>query len=203
MRLWWRWLLFIFRAIGLALFQVRLYGIENVPRKGGVILACNHQSFFDPVLVGMGLPREIHFMARRSLFNNPVFGALIVVLNAFPISRDSRDVKGVKESIARLQSGCALLIFPEGTRTRDGNVAPVKAGIGMIAKRAAVPIVPVLIEGAYKVWPRNRILPGPGRVNVSFGPALCWSDTKECGDRLSEDWRGLYQRVHRKVQRSI
>ncbi len=203
MRLWWRWLLFIFRAIGMALFQVRIYGLENVPRKGGVILACNHQSFIDPILVGMGLPREIHFMARRTLFKNPVFGALIVALNAFPISRDSRDVKGVKESIARLQSGHALLIFPEGTRTRDGNVAPVKAGIGMIAKRAAVPIVPVLIEGAYKVWPRSRILPGPGRVNVSFGPALCWSDAKECGDRLSEGWRGLYQRVHRKVQRSI
>ena len=203
MRTWWRGLLFIFWAIGTSVFQIRIDGIGNVPREGGVILACNHQSFLDPVLVGMRLPREIHFMARRSLFRNPVFGALIVALNAFPIQRDSRDVKGVKETIARLRAGNALLIFPEGTRTRDGNIAPVKAGIGMIAKRAAVPIVPVLIEGAYKVWPRNRILPGPGCVNVSFGPALRWSDPKECGERLSEGWRGLHQRFHRKVQRSI
>ncbi len=196
-------LLFLIRIIGIAVIQIRIHGVDHVPRKGGVILACNHQSFIDPVLVGMGLHREIHFMARSTLFRNPVFGALIVALNAFSIRRDSRDVKGVKESIARLQAGHALLIFPEGTRTRDGNVAPVKSGIGLIAKRAAVPIVPVLIEGAYRVWPRNRLLPEPGRVNVSFGPALQWSKPKECGERLSEAWRGLHQRFHRKVQRSI
>jgi 1-acyl-sn-glycerol-3-phosphate acyltransferase len=203
MRVWWRILLFLFRTVGTTVFQARIEGVGNVPRKGGVILACNHQSFFDPILVGMGLPREIHFMARKSLFRNPAFRALIVALNAFPIQRDSRDVKGVKETIARLQAGHALLIFPEGTRTRDGNVAPVKAGISMIAKRAAVPIVPVLIEGAYKVWPRNRFLPEPGHVNVSFGPPLRWSEPKECGERLSEAWRGLHLRFHRKVQRSI
>jgi 1-acyl-sn-glycerol-3-phosphate acyltransferase len=81
-------------------------------------------------------------------------------------------VKGVKNAIGRLGSGNLLLVFPEGTRTRDGTVGPMKAGIGMLAERAAVPIVPVLIEGAHRVWPKGRLLPGLGSIHIRFGKPI-------------------------------
>jgi 1-acyl-sn-glycerol-3-phosphate acyltransferase len=152
----WRWRLSQGLArVGANIFgKLRVFGLENLPKSGGVLLASNHQSVLDPVLVAMVLPREMHFMARRSLFRNPIFRAIIVSYNAFAIERDTADVKGVKEAIARLEAGSILLVFPEGTRTGDGSIGRMKPGIGMLAERAAVPIVPVLIDGAYEMLPK-------------------------------------------------
>lgn len=172
MRWWWLLILLLIRVVGAALWRLRVYGAENIPREGGVLLASNHQSVLDPSLVASCLPREMHFMARRSLFRNPVFGAIIARCNAFAIERDTADVKGVKEAIARLQAGNILLVFPEGTRTRNGSIGPMKAGVGTLAERAAVPIVPVLIEGAYEVWPKGALLPWFGRIRVVVGKPL-------------------------------
>lgn len=183
--------------------QLRWYGKENVP-PGGAILVVNHQSYLDPALVGGCLmPRPIHFMARASLFTIPAFRALIVACNAFPIERDSGDVKGVKEALRRLKAGGALVVFPEGTRTRDGLVAPMKPGFRLLAERAAVPIVPVLVEGAYGVWPRTRPLPGIGPVNVIFGRPLEVREGEDFAERLREAVRELHDVRHRKVQRSV
>lgn len=190
------------RWAGLALFQARFYGRHHVPREGGVILAANHQSFLDPALIGIGLDREIDFMARATLFRNPAFRALIVACNAFPVERDSGDVKGVKEALRRLQAGRALVVFPEGTRTRDGLVAPMKGGIRLLAERAAVPIVPVLVEGAYLAWPRRRPLPGMYPVNVLYGPPVR-PEGDDFADRLREAVQALHRTVHRRVQRSV
>jgi 1-acyl-sn-glycerol-3-phosphate acyltransferase len=170
MRWWWRLCQLLIRVGGAALWRLRVYGAEHIPREGGALLAANHQSYLDPPLVASGLPREMHFMARRSLFRNPLFRAAIVRCNAFPIERDTADVKGVREAIARLEAGNLLLVFPEGTRTRDGTIGRMKPGIGVLAERAAVPIVPVLIEGAYEVWPKGRLFPGRGRIRLVFGP---------------------------------
>jgi 1-acyl-sn-glycerol-3-phosphate acyltransferase len=150
-------------------WQVRTVGLENVPLRGGALLAANHQSYLDPPLIGAYLPREMHFMARRTLFRNPLFGAIIGRLNAFAIERDTADVKGVKNAIERLQRGNLLLVFPEGTRTRDGTVGRMKAGIGILAERAAVPIVPVLIVGARDVWPKGAVFPRLGRISIVYG----------------------------------
>ena len=173
---------------GTILWQLRAFGTGNIPREGGVLLASNHQSYLDPVLVGSCLPREMHFMARQSLFRNPVFRALIVSLNAFPIERDTADVKGVKEAIARLETGNALLVFPEGTRTRNGTIGRMKPGIGMLAERAAVPIVPVLIEGAYQVWPKGSLLPRSGRIRIVYGKPfrLKSGSEKNAGDLIRD-----------------
>jgi 1-acyl-sn-glycerol-3-phosphate acyltransferase len=173
MRWWWLLVLLLIRVVGAALWSLRVFGIENLPRRGGFLLASNHQSFLDPALVAACLfPREMHFMARRSLFRNPVFGAIIARCNAFAIERDTADVKGVKEAIARLEAGNVLLVFPEGTRTRNGSIGPMKAGVGTLAERAAVPIVPVLIEGAYEVWPKGAPLPRSGRIRVVVGKPI-------------------------------
>lgn len=185
-RWWWRLAQNMTRLGGSLFWDLRVSGLENIPRTGGCLLAANHQSFLDPPLVASVLPREMHFMARRSLFRNPVFRALIVRFNAFAIERDRADVKGVKSAIERLEAGNLLLVFPEGTRTRDGSVGPMKAGIGLLAERAAVPIVPVLIAGAHKVWPKGRLFPGLGSIRISFGKPIFPSrnDTDDLGDRL-------------------
>lgn len=196
MRWWWAVVRKVCRVALTAAWQFRSYGQENVPRSGGVLLASNHQSVADPVLVACSLDREIHFMARKSLFEIPIFGRLIVALNSFPIVRDSGDVKGVKTAIERLKSGNALLMFPEGTRTRDGRIGPMKSGIRLVAERAAVPIVPVLIEGAYHMWPKTRALPVPyGHVDVVFGKPLDAATLE--GEALREAVLGLRTKLIR------
>ena len=170
MRWWWKACQWLVRIGCTALWRIRAYGTENIPREGGALIISNHQSYLDPVLVAAYLPREMHFMARRSLFRNPVFRALIVSCNAFPIERGGTDVKGVSEAVTRLETGGTLLVFPEGTRTRNGTIGPMRAGMALRARRAAVPIVPVLIEGAYQIWPKGRLLPCPlGRLRLVFG----------------------------------
>ena len=189
MRWWWRLSQGLSRFGAGVFWKFRVFGLENIPRTGGVLLAANHQSYLDPVLVAMVLPREMHFMARRTLFRNPAFRAIIVSYNAFAIERDSADVKGVNSAIARLEAGNILLVFPEGTRTGDGSIGRMKPGIGMLAERAAVPIVPVLIEGAYEVWPKGRLAPGPGRISMIFGKPL---DPKNiAGDAIRDAVVGL------------
>jgi 1-acyl-sn-glycerol-3-phosphate acyltransferase len=187
---WWWWLCQRAIRLGGSLFwDLRASGLENIPRTGGCLLAANHQSYLDPPFVAAFLPREMHFMARRSLFRNPVFRALIVRCNAFSIERDRADVKGVRSAIERLEAGNILLVFPEGTRTRDGTVGPIKAGIGLLAERSAVPIVPVLIWGAHKVWPKGRLFPGLGSVRLAFGKPILpvdENDQRSLGDRLRE-----------------
>jgi 1-acyl-sn-glycerol-3-phosphate acyltransferase len=140
-------------------------------------------------------------MARSTLFRIPALRTLIVTLNAFPIERDIRDVKGVKESLKRLKAGHALLVFPEGTRTRDGTIGPMKAGIRFLAERAAVPIVPVLIEGAYEVWPRGMMFPTMGRINILFGPPVAFGDGADADERLRAAIVRLGEIPHRNVSR--
>ena len=188
MRWWWRLSQGLSRFGAGILWKFRVFGLENIPRSGGVLLASNHQSYLDPVLVAMVLPREMHFMARRTLFRNPAFRAIIAGYNAFAIERDTADVKGVNSAIARLEAGNILLVFPEGTRTGDGSIGPMKS-VGVIAERAAVPIVPVLIQGAYDVWPKGRLVPRLGTISVVFGKPLSPENTT--GDAIRDAVVGL------------
>ncbi len=152
--------------------RARCFGIHHVPRQGGALLVCNHQSFMDPVLVGIALPREASFMARDSLFRHPLFGRLIRNLNAFPVRRGTADIGAIKESLRRLKQGHLLVLFPEGTRTPNGRIGPMLPGLGAIAKKARLPIVPTLVDGMQEAWPRDRLLPRTGSVIVEYGRPL-------------------------------
>jgi len=151
------------------LTRVRHFGVPDLDSMGGVLIASNHQSYLDPVLVAMAFRRPFHFLAREELFRVPGFGRLISMAHAHPVKQDQVDVSAVKTMIRILRSGGALLVFPEGTRTYDGSLGEFKSGIGAIALRCKVPVLPVCIEGAFDCWPRTRVLPGPGRVTVAFG----------------------------------
>lgn len=145
-------LLRVFLLLG---FKTRVFGQTNVPMQGGLVLASNHQSFLDPPLLMCPLDRRGTFMARDSLFRSRLFGALIRGLNTFPVKRGGADTAAVREAVRRLKEGWCLVLFPEGTRTRDGEIGPLRPGVLSIADRAGVPIVPAVIEGAFQAWPRN------------------------------------------------
>ena len=153
-------------------FKARCFGLHNVPASGGTLLVCNHQSFMDPVLATMALPREGNYMARDTLFANPFFKRLIEFLNAFPVKRNAADIGAIKESLRRLKDGRVLVLFPEGTRSDDGRIRDLFPGVGAIAKKARVPIVPTLIDGMTQTWPRDKKLPRPGDVIIEYGKPI-------------------------------
>ena len=143
----------LLRVICLFAFSLRVFGQNNVPARGGVLLVSNHQSYLDPILVGLGLDRSVAYMARKTLFRNRWFGQLIWWLNAFPVDRDGRDVSAVREAVDRLRDGWCLVVFPEGTRSRDGEIAPFRHGALAVADRVNAAIVPAVVEGAFEAWP--------------------------------------------------
>ncbi len=184
-----------------AFWRYRSFGRKNVPRRGGVLIACNHQSYVDPVLIGVGLNRQIHIMARRSLFHKYVlFRWLISSLNAFPLNDSGIDVGAIKEAIRRLKRGNIVLMFPEGSRTRDGSIGEIHPGIAMMAKRSGSPVVPAVIDGAFEAWPRTGKLFrfGPA-VRVAFGrPIYCSDSAERFTEELTSDMLRLRDFLKRK-----
>lgn len=167
------------RAGGGAFFHQRVYNRHFEPADGGVIYISNHQSFFDPILITNALCRPGNYMARDTLFRQPLFRRLIESVNAFPIQRNKADTGALKEAMRRLKNGRTVVIFPEGTRTRDGHIGPFLPGVSVLSQRAADWTVPVLIEGAFEVWPRTNLLPRLGRIYVEYAPAISREEAKQ------------------------
>lgn len=162
-------------------FSLRYEGKQHVPRDGPVLLIANHQSFFDPVLVGLAAPRQLCYLARKTLFRHRLFATLIRSLRAVPIDQEGLGKDGIRTVLGLLNERRAVLVFPEGERTPDGTMQPLRPGIHLLIKKAPVPIVPVAIAGAFDAWPRWRPLPvpaplflppGKGTIAVSVRPAL-------------------------------
>jgi 1-acyl-sn-glycerol-3-phosphate acyltransferase len=139
-----------------------------VPVAGPVMLVSNHESHLDPVLVGVACPRQLRAMARKSLFFGPL-GWMITSLGAVPIDRGGSGISGIKAILKMLANHEAVIVFPEGTRTRDGNLQPFQAGFAAIARRSKATIVPVAIYGAFEAMPRGRALPRPTQIVLAFG----------------------------------
>ena len=152
--------------------QIRIRGAERLPAEGGALICSNHQSHFDPVLVGISFRRRLNYLARRTLFDIPVLSWLIRYLDAIPIEREGMGIGGIKETLRRLKRGEPVLIFPEGTRSADGQLSPLRPGFFAIARRSKCPLLPVAVAGAYEVWPRHRWLPGIGRIAVYVGEPI-------------------------------
>lgn len=146
-------------------------GREHVPRTGGFIFASNHASHLDPPLLAIASPRQLTYLAKVELFRNPLFSRFIRSLGAFPVNRGGRDTRAVDTAAAYLRAGHALAMFPEGTRSLDGRLGPIKSGAARLAIKAHVPIVPVHIRGSFEAWPKHGV-PRPHRVTIRIGPAL-------------------------------
>ncbi len=129
------------------IYRAEVHGQENVPKEGGAIIAANHISLWDPPFVGAFCPRRVSFMAKKELFENSVFSSIITSLGAFPVNRGAADRNAIKTALTVLGEGKCLGLFPEGTRSKSGKLGEPEAGIGLIAYKANVPIVPVAITG--------------------------------------------------------
>ena len=157
-------------------FHVRVAGRENVPAKGAALLVTNHQSMLDPWMIGIALRRQIHFMARESLFKGGIGQYIIETTNAFPVRRGRADSTAVREAIRRLQCGYLLNVFPEATRTSDGTIGPIAAGVAIIVHRAKVPVIPVVIDGAFEAWPRDRKFFRHSGIRVRYGKPIPYEE---------------------------
>jgi 1-acyl-sn-glycerol-3-phosphate acyltransferase len=152
-------------------FSLRTEGRNNVPAKGPALLIANHQSFLDPVLVGLACRRHLCFLARKTLFRNPLFRLLIRSLNAVAIDQEGIAKEGIKTVVEQLRQGRAVVVFPEGERTPDGPMHPLKPGIQLLIKRTQAPIVPVGIAGAFQALPRGRSYPHLSPLFMAPSPA--------------------------------
>ena len=152
-------------------FRLRRLGREHIP-SGGVILAANHRSFLDPFAIGCCNPRPIYFVAKQELFRNPLLGWILNCMGAFPVRRGESDNESVKTSLALLERGQAVVIFPEGTRIPAGSLAKPKRGVGRLALQSGAPVVPIAISGSEHARDGWKIK--PVRVHVRFGPALTY-----------------------------
>lgn len=184
------------RTISRFLWRLTWEGVENISREGGVIIASNHISYYDPPFVSVSSQREVNFMAKRELFSIPALGFLIRNLNAFPVSRGKYDRQALEAAIEVLKKGEALIVFPEGTRSRKkGEFLPPKAGIGVLAREGQVPIVPAYISGSNEL---TKVFFTFGRVKVIFGPPI----PREWVLSVPEGRPG-YQQIAEEVMRRI
>ncbi len=160
---------FICRVVLKLFFRYRVEGHENVPRTGGVLLVANHANYLDPPLLGSSVERHVHFMAKAELFKIPVLGWILPRVKAFPVARGGSDRGAVRHALRILESGGVVGIFPEGTRTRTGEMLPFQRGAGLIATRANATVVPMALIGTYRPM-RGRLI--PRRFVVRIGPPI-------------------------------
>src|SRR5438552_5239233 len=152
---------YVAAALMTAGWGLRTEGRQHIPARGAALLIANHQSFVDPVLIGLGKRRHLCYLARKTLFKNRAFAWLIRMLNAVPIDQEGVGKEGIKTILEQLRLGQAVVVFPEGERTHDGVMQPLRPGVQLLIKRAQVPIIPVGIAGAFEALPRWRWLPTP------------------------------------------
>ncbi len=185
-----------FRTVFKLYFGWRVYNPERVPSEGPVILASNHASFLDPPLVGAGLKRGINYLARENLFRFPVMGWVLRNWQVVPVDREGGGARGLKAILDRLLDGGAIILFPEGTRTRDGKLQSARSGIGLTVIKSDAPLVPVRVFGTFEAYGRHMRFPRPRRVMVKYGQPMRFeqlrAEARVCAKpRLKE----IYQQV--------
>lgn len=196
--LFYRFCRFVLLVIFKLLYFFRVYGRENVPRQGGCIIASNHLSLLDPMVLSIASPRILTFMAKKQLFEvNPVFTWLITALNAFPLEREKGDVRALRGAINKLKQGRSMIIFPEGTRSRGGAIGSAQSGLGMLAAYSRVPVVPAFILGTEKALPaESKKIRCFQKIAVYFGKPMVFRSGENTG---REQERDLYLAFSREV----
>ena len=184
------------KTLAKTFFNYRLIGAENIIEEGPCIIAANHCSYLDPPLVGVACKRAIHYLARKSLLDVPILGPILPELNVIPVDQKNADRSALMGAIRVIRNGGAVLIFPEGTRSPDGNLQPAQPGIGMIVAKTGAPVVPVRISGSFEAFPRGASWPHLAPVRISVGPALYFEGSEA-------DERGLYQKTSDRIMDAI
>lgn len=170
-RVWYNIVRFFTLCVMTTTGGIRASGRNNMPSNGPVLLISNHLSFLDVFVLGIPLRRPLNYVARSTLFVS-VLGFLMRSVGAFPINREGMGASGLKETLRRLRNGGIVILFPEGTRSLDGRLGELKAGIAVLALKARAPIVPAGIAGTFEAWPRARRLPSPHALRIEYGPPI-------------------------------
>jgi 1-acyl-sn-glycerol-3-phosphate acyltransferase len=173
---------YFFKMLGVIFFPRTILGKENLPRRGGFVIASNHLSNLDPFLIGLCLNRRMSYMAKDSLFRNPFLRFLFYNVEAFPVRREFSDVRALRETLRRLKRGLPIVMFPEGTRKGSGKEQKIHSGVGFVVAKGNVPVVPVCIEGSDKVLPPGARFPKRNRVTISFGKPLIFAKGQSYSD---------------------
>jgi len=197
------WAIRLLRAILRFLFRLlwgmRYLNVENIPATGGVIIAANHQTYFDPFWLGVPVPIYTRFLAWDKVFDWPVAGTLMRLLGAWPLQTQKGDRRAIRRSLQWLRGGGALVIFPEGGRSfSDGKMLEFKVGAARLALEAGVPVLPITIRGGNRVWPRDWRYPRLGRIEIVYHPLhhlapLPGEDTRQTARRETDK---LYEIIH-------
>lgn len=162
-------------------YRIEVKGLENYP-KGAAIIAPNHASFLDPPAIAIACPGEVHFLAHVYLFKNPILRWILPRTNTHPVAGDGNDLSVLKKIAEFLMRGKQVVIFPEGSRSYDNQIAPLKRGVALLASMTKCRVVPVYISGAYEAWPRKKKFPKLwGKIYVVFGKPLEWKDYEKKG----------------------
>lgn len=173
---------FVFKVF----YRLKVYGRENYIR-GGAILAPNHVSYLDPPIVAAASPENIHFLARETLFHS-FFGRLITALNAHPVQGHINNLKAVKTICELLKKDCKVILFPEGTRSKNNTLGKIKPGVGMLVSRSKTAIIPVYIHGTFTIWPRSQKRPHLfGKTAVIFGSPIQWKDYMDIDKKEAQE----------------
>ena len=177
------------------LFKIEFHGVENIPSDAACIITPNHVTYADPIWITIPVRRRIYYMAWDKPFRIPVLGLMMRIFGAFPVNLDvAADASAQREAIELLQKGRALVMFPEGGRTRTGKLMPFKMGAFRLALAHGVPIVPVSIKGAEKIWPVGQMLPRLGKLTITYHAPIdveriaeeaTRSEVKECARQLA------------------
>lgn len=185
--------------LGFTLYNgLRVSGMENIPAEP-FIAASNHMSNVDPPLIGGILPTRLRYLAKESLFRNPLLGFFIKTLGAVPVTREDSQRAGavMKLMLSLLASGESILIFPEGSRSRDGRLKPLEAGVSFLSVKSGAPVLPIYIKGSDRVSPAGSLLPRPVRITVSLSaPIYPDRDIPSEKERRNVLLQALDERLH-------
>ena len=179
-------------------FDYRVVNRERIIEEGGAILAMNHESYLDPPLAGIACHREIHYLARKTLLEWPILGPILPDLKVVPVNQDRADMSALKTVIKLVRAGHCTVIFPEGSRTEDGNFLPALPGLGLVIAKTLAPVVPMRIFGAHEAFPRG----GKPRlftpITLVVGEPIFFTKAD-----LTGEGRELYQRLSERVMEHI
>lgn len=186
------------KLLAKTLFRMRVVHPERMIEEGPLILAVNHSSYFDPPLAGICSRRAVYYLARKSLLKWPFLGPLFPDMNVIPVERDGNDMSALREVIKKVKEGNGIVLFPEGTRSKDGNLQKAKAGIGLVIAKTGAPVVPMRIFGAYEAFPKGTKRMRFTKITVVIGEPIYF--TKE---DISDSSRETYQRLSDRVMEGI